>query len=120
MTTDDRRAPRYHIDATVFVEAGERTSPSDTGEIVICSSMDLSETGLQVVLDQGIKTGRIVRLCIDIKGRDAIYVVGKVVWHHQQGNLYHHGIMLLPAKIAGRILSVDSIADWASATLEEV
>lgn len=81
----------------MFVEAGERVSPADTGEIVICKSMDLSESGVKVVLDQQMKTGRIVRLCLDLKDHEPIYVMGKVVWHEQIGNNYHHGIVLIPA-----------------------
>jgi len=96
--SDDRRSPRFDIDATIFVEAGERVSPADTGEIVICKSMDLSESGVKVVLDQQMKTGRIVRLCLDLKDFEPIYVMGKVVWHEQVGNSFHHGIVLIPTK----------------------
>ena len=92
---DDRVAPRYSIDLTFFIEAGVRANPSDTGDIVICKSQDLSETGMQVILDQPIRKGRIVRSCLDIKQFDPIYVIAKVVWQSKSEEEYHHGLSIL-------------------------
>ena len=58
-TIDDRIAPRLNIDATIFIEAGIRAQPKDTGKIVICSSHDISETGMQVVLVKDISDDRL-------------------------------------------------------------
>ena len=95
---DDRIAPRINIDLTFFIEAGVRASPRDTGEIVICKSQDLSATGVQVVLDQPIRNGRIVRACLDIKQFDPIYVIAKVVWQSKSEEAYHHGLLLLESE----------------------
>ena len=92
---DDRVAPRFNIDLTFFIEAGVRANARDTGSIIICKSQDLSEIGMQVILDQPIRAGRIVRSCLDIKQFDPIYVIAKVVWQSKLEEEYHHGLLLL-------------------------
>ena len=92
---DDRVAPRFDIDLTFFVEAGVRAHPRDTGDIVICKSHDLSETGLQIILDQPLRKGRIVRACMDIKDVEPIYVIAKVVWQSKVEEAFHHGLLLM-------------------------
>ena len=92
---DDRVAPRYSIDLTFFIEAGVRANPSDTGDIVICKSQDLSQTGMQVILDQPVRKGRIVRTCLDIQQFDPIYVIAKVVWQRESEEAYHHGLLII-------------------------
>jgi hypothetical protein len=92
---DDRVAPRLNIDLTFFIEAGVRANPMDTGDIVICKSQDLSNSGMQVILDQPLRKGRIVRTCLDIKQLDPIYVIAKVVWQSKSEEAYHHGLLLL-------------------------
>ena len=94
---DDRVTPRTDIDAAVFIEVGERAHPDDTGEIVISSALDVSATGLQVVLDQGLKKGRIVRVCLDVAGSEPIFVVAKIMWQKGDGLEYCHGLMILEA-----------------------
>lgn len=92
---DDRVAPRFDIDLTFFVEAGVRAHPRDTSDIVICKSHDLSETGLQIILDQPLRKGRIVRACMDIKDVEPIYVIAKVVWQSKVEEAFHHGLLLM-------------------------
>ena len=79
---DDRVTPRIGVDAAIFVEVGVRIDPEDTGEIVICNSMDISDGGLQLVLDEGMATGQIVRnnSTTDVrKARD----IGLIVHRHR-------------------------------------
>ena len=92
---DDRVAPRFSVDLTFFIEAGVRANPGDTGDIVICKSQDLSETGMQVIMDQPLRKGRILRTCLDIKGFDPIYGIAKVVWQSKSEEAYHHGLLIL-------------------------
>jgi hypothetical protein len=94
---DDRIAPRIGVDAAIFVEVGVRIDPEDTGEIVICNSLDISEGGLQVVLDEGMSTGQIVRICLDISDREPIFAIAKVMWQKSNGTDFRHGLMLLDA-----------------------
>lgn len=95
MAMDDRISPRITVDATIFIEAGVRANPADTGEIVICQSRDVSETGMQLIMDQPVRKGRIVRACLDINRFDPVFVVVKVVWQNRIGDAYHHGLMLI-------------------------
>ncbi len=111
---DDRVAPRYNIDLTFFIEAGVRANPQDTGSIVICKSQDLSDTGMQVILDQPIRKGRIVRSCLDIKQFDPIYVIAKVVWQSKSEEAYHHGLLLLESPESDVQLWRDALANLRS------
>ena len=95
---DQRLSPRVGKDLTIFVEvqAASRQDES-TEDIVICQSLDLSNNGLQVALDRIIPEGRILRLCLDIKGKEPIFVVAEVVWRRQDADSqdYHVGFRLL-------------------------
>jgi hypothetical protein len=97
MSSDERNAPRFDVDATIFLEAGVRAEASDTGKIVICKSEDVSATGMKVLLDQPLRKGRVVRACLDGHGHDPVFVVMKVVWQSRAGESYHHGMLLLDA-----------------------
>jgi hypothetical protein len=96
--TEQRRCTRYRIDASVIIEAGERSDQHDTGEIVACQAIDLSVTGFQVVLDQSIAIGRAVRVCLDLPKRDPTFVIGRVVWQLKLDNDYHQGLEVLKTK----------------------
>ena len=82
--TEERSVPRYQKDTTVFVEltSGSVTDNVESS-IVICRSVDLSNTGVQVLLDEAIPEGHILRLCLDTRGREPIFVVAEVVWQLQ-------------------------------------
>ena len=95
MSNDDRIAPRIEFDATLFIEAGVRANPQDTGDIVICQSRDIPDTGMQLVMDQPVRKGRIVRACLDINRFDPVFVIARVVWQNHNNEAYHHGLMLL-------------------------
>jgi len=77
MTTspEHRIETRLNLEATIFLEM-----LSDQTDILMCNSLDLSATGLQVLVDDEIETGSIVRLCIDLAKRDPIYLVAEVMW----------------------------------------
>ena len=76
---EDREDTRLDIEATIFIEL----QPSDVdspGSVIMCSSWDLSAHGLQVVVDDEIDIGTILRLCIDFPTRDPIFLVAEVKW----------------------------------------
>ncbi len=98
---DERVAPRFQKDTTVFIEM--TASAPDSGEdadIVICKSHDLSSTGVQVVLDRSIPEGSILRLCLDTRGRQPVFVVAEVMWQRRNDETdeYHVGFMLLDSR----------------------
>ena len=97
MSLDDRIAPRIDIDATLFIEAGVRATPQDTGDIVICKTRDVSESGMQLIMDNPIRKGRIVRACLDISPHEPVYVIARVVWQNRREQDYYHGLVLISA-----------------------
>ena len=95
---DGRSEHRLEQDHTIFVElvAGSVVDASES-VIVICKSLDLSTTGVQVLMDQSIPIGNIIRLCLDTRGRVPIFVAAKVIWQREsthQGE-FHVGFMVL-------------------------
>jgi len=81
MTTspEHRAETRLEIEETVFIEV--LTGASDApAKVVICNSLDLSANGVQVVVDQDIPLGSILRLCVDMPGEEPLFLVGEVKW----------------------------------------
>ena len=100
MEADERVRPRYERDYTVFIEYPPFGGFDEEAEVLICKSVDLSETGLQVAVDWDISVDSILRLCLEIKDREPIFVTAKVMWqrYDQNENEYHLGFMLLESK----------------------
>jgi hypothetical protein len=48
--------------------------------VMMCNSLDLSANGIQVVVDEDIALGSILRLCIDMPEQKPIFLVGEVMW----------------------------------------
>ncbi|MDA0788966.1 MAG: PilZ domain-containing protein [Proteobacteria bacterium] len=76
---ENRLETRLDLEETIFIEtiASASTSP---GTIVMCNSLDLSANGLQVVVDDEIEPGSILRLCIDLRRTDPIFLVAELKW----------------------------------------
>jgi len=81
MTTspEHRIETRLELEETVFIEVLSASAASDTN-VVMCSSLDLSANGIQVVVDQDIALGSILRLCIDMPDEEPIFLVGEIMW----------------------------------------
>ncbi|MCB1646397.1 MAG: PilZ domain-containing protein [Pseudomonadales bacterium] len=82
MTTsppNDRTQVRLTTTETILIEvlASSAATPAD---VVMCSSLDLSANGLQVVVDSAIEPESILRLCIDLKDEAPLFLVGEVMW----------------------------------------
>ena len=113
MSAEERASERIDIDTLIFVEAGKRSNPKETGDIVVCNSLDLSETGLQIMLDQSIDKGRIVRICLDVQGLELVFVIAQVRWLREEGGFVRHGLMLLEnsdSDLAGWRKAVESLS----------
>ena len=76
---EDRGEVRLELEATIFVEI-LASNKNNTGNVLMCNSLDLSENGLQVVVDDEMPAGSIFRLCIDLKEADPIFLVAEVKW----------------------------------------
>lgn len=97
---DERSATRFEKDITVFVDLESGLEADSESKIVICNSFDLSGGGLQLVLDRDIPQGNILRLCLDIKDRDPLFVVARVKWtrKNEESGDYNVGFQLLNSK----------------------
>ena len=100
-TIDERQSPRIERDAAIFLEL-RSSSVTDTDEIdiVLAQSFDLSDPGVQIVLDRNIPEGNIIQLCLDIRDSEPIFVVARVIWGRQdtETGAYHIGFKLLESK----------------------
>ena len=74
---EHREETRIEQEETIFIEV--LSSEEDKG-VIMCTSLDLSANGLQVVVDNDIPLGSILRLCIDLPDKDPIFLVGEVMW----------------------------------------
>ena len=111
---DERASPRIEKDVTIFIEMQSASTEDQSEEdIVICKSHDLSSQGLQVAIDRNIHEGRILRICLDVKNKDPIFVVAEVIWQHQDKDTkdYHVGFKLLDSKGT-------DLTDWQQAISE--
>lgn len=70
---------RLDLEATIFIEVIASDGRSE-GTVLMCNSLDLSAGGLQVVVDEEIAAGSILRLCIDLKDAAPMFLVGEVKW----------------------------------------
>jgi len=75
----DRLETRLEIEETIFIEVLSSGDQSD-GNVIMCTSLDLSANGIQVVVDQDIAISSIMRICIDLPNREPIFLVAEVVW----------------------------------------
>ena len=76
---NNRIESRLDLEETILLEIIASDSQA-AGSIIMCNSPDLSANGLQVILDDEISMGTILRLCIDLKDTDPIFLVGEVKW----------------------------------------
>lgn len=70
---------RLELEETIFIEVIASDSTS-AGSVIMCNSLDLSANGLQVIMDEEISTNSILRICIDLKDAEPIFLVGEVKW----------------------------------------
>jgi hypothetical protein len=90
-----RTETRLDLEATIFVEliSSDKHSP---GTIIMCNSLDLSENGLQVLVDDEIPVDSIFRLCVDLKDAEPIFLVAEVKWQRPDpdSDEYRMGFLL--------------------------
>jgi hypothetical protein len=86
---------RLELEETIFIEVIASDSTS-AGSVIMCNSLDLSANGLQVLMDEDISINSILRICIDLKDADPIFLVGEVKWKRPdaQTGAYRIGFLL--------------------------
>ncbi|XOV87722.1 MAG: PilZ domain-containing protein [Pseudomonadota bacterium] len=92
---EHRVETRLELEETVFIEVLASASNSP-GNVIMCNSLDLSANGLQVVVDEEIAAGSILRLCVDLHNADPIFLVGEVKWKRPDAasDAYRLGFLL--------------------------
>jgi hypothetical protein len=86
---DKRRYFRLPLASTVFIEI-ESPPPGAVGpgKIVRCHTLEVSQRGLRVVLDERVTVGAILQVGVDIPGHtDPFYLVGQVRWRMRAKDL---------------------------------
>ena len=78
--SEHREETRIEQEETIFIEVLSSESYSKNNDVIMCTSLDLSANGLQVVVDNDIALGSILRLCIDLPDKEPIFLVGEVMW----------------------------------------
>ncbi|MBT4160309.1 MAG: PilZ domain-containing protein [Gammaproteobacteria bacterium] len=96
---NSRIETRLDLEETIFIEIIASDS-SSAGSVLMCNSLDLSANGLQVIVDEEISMGSILRLCIDFKDADPIFLVGEVKWKRpdEESGAYRIGFLLFEAE----------------------
>ena len=86
---------RLELEETIFIEVIASDSTS-AGSVIMCNSLDLSANGLQVIMDEEISINSILRICIDLKDADPIFLVGEVKWKRPdaEAGAYRIGFLL--------------------------
>ena len=102
MTEDpeQRTHERRGEQGTIFIEMLSVPDETDeSGQILICNSLDISANGLRVCLDREIEVGSILQLGIELPQLpETLYLVGEVKWSTQddpEGSNFWAGFELL-------------------------
>lgn len=74
-----RVTTRLDLEATIFIEI-IASSDHSHGSVIMCNSLDLSQSGLQVLVDEDVAVGSIFRLCVDLPQGAPVFLVGEVMW----------------------------------------
>jgi hypothetical protein len=101
----NRRAEaRYQSEETILIEAIASADHTDDS-VIMCSSVDLSFGGLQLLTDEDFPLGTILRLCIDPKDDDPIFRVAEVRWRRPDPETggYRTGFQIYDADEPGRV-----------------
>ena len=98
----NRRAEeRCQSEETIFIEAIASADHTDD-RVIMCSSVNLSPGGLQLMTDEDFSIGTILRLCIDPQDDDPFFHVAEVKWRRPDATTggYRTGFQIYDAEAA--------------------
>jgi hypothetical protein len=97
---DKRKEKRINQKTTVYVEvAAAEFDNSSPAKVIMCSSLDMSASGLQVEMDQEVEVGCILRLCAEFSDDDkTLYLVGETMWVKAVDDHFKIGFQLYDAE----------------------
>ncbi len=74
---EQRIERRIKLEETVFIEL---LSAEADQNIIMCTSIDFSANGLQLVVDKEIPPDSVIRLCIDLSQHEPMFLTAEVRW----------------------------------------
>lgn len=82
MSVEKRQWHRLEEQSAIFIETlSSGDQPQYPTEIVICSSVEVSATGVRVCVDDALEPGSILQLGVQLHGmQQPLYLVGEVRW----------------------------------------
>jgi hypothetical protein len=81
MTVEKRRHQRLNFEGTIFIELVAPGMGSHDGEVVRCTTIDISRSGLRVRLDRELTVGAILQIGVDLTNKEeTLYLAGEVKW----------------------------------------
>ncbi len=95
-----RNELRLKEKATVFVEIRSASFDNEApANIIICNSIDISASGIQVEMDKPVAVGSVLRIGAELSGvKQALYLVGEAKWIKPKGNNFAIGFELYDAE----------------------
>jgi Tfp pilus assembly protein PilZ len=78
----DRKHTRLPILSVTFIELeSPAMEETDSGKLAACKSLNVSQGGLQVELEEDITVGALLQVCVELPNADdPLYLVGEVRW----------------------------------------
>jgi hypothetical protein len=82
MPEERRKHQRLPITCTTFIELlSPRLGHSESGEMITCSTVNVSRSGLQVILTDPLTVGAILQIGVDLpNANDTLYLAAEVRW----------------------------------------
>jgi hypothetical protein len=101
MHHDKRRFPRVLKAESLSLTVVSANVPAGQGERIYCESVDISPTGLQVIMDRFLaKDSRVEIWLVLLEDRQTFLLQGKLTWvdvrKDSGAERFHAGIQLLP------------------------
>jgi Tfp pilus assembly protein PilZ len=82
MSEQRRKHLRLPLESTTFIELqSPRMDQASSRRTITCKTMNVSRGGLQIVLEEELTVGAILRIGVDLTGaNDTLYLAGEVRW----------------------------------------
>ena len=88
MPEQKRKHLRLPVESTTFIElVSHELGETKAGDIVMCKTLDISRSGLQVTTAQEMQLGAILQIGVDLPGsKDTLYLAGQIRWCKPNGS----------------------------------
>ncbi|MFT4872303.1 PilZ domain-containing protein [Congregibacter sp.] len=113
---DHRRFFRLPVASRVFIEI-ESAPPGSIGpgKVARCDTLDVSQSGLRVRLDESVTVGAILQIGVELPGEnEPFYLVGQVLWRMRDKE--HPGSWIAGFEVLNALGS--DIEHWEAALME--